>query len=54
MTDAFSCQCEDCPYKKELSRIENFYDDIFSTGGNATHSSSTISTTSFSSNGILS
>jgi len=26
------CTCEDCPYKKELHRIENFYDDIFYTG----------------------
>jgi len=23
------CQCQECPYKKELVRIENFYDDIF-------------------------
>jgi len=24
------CPCQECPYKKELVRIENFYDDIFS------------------------
>jgi len=23
------CPCHECPYKKELVRIENFYDDIF-------------------------
>jgi len=27
---ASGCQCEDCPYKKELLRVENFYEDVFS------------------------
>lgn len=25
-----ACTCEDCPHKKELSRIENFYREVFS------------------------
>jgi len=27
-----TCRCKECPYQKELIRIENFYDDIFSLG----------------------
>jgi len=27
------CECIDCPYKKELGRIEGFYEDIFSLKG---------------------
>eukprot|EP01114_Cavostelium_apophysatum_P005010 TRINITY_DN1553_c0_g1_i1.p1 TRINITY_DN1553_c0_g1~~TRINITY_DN1553_c0_g1_i1.p1 ORF type:complete len:354 (+),score=87.13 TRINITY_DN1553_c0_g1_i1:360-1421(+) len=30
------CGCSDCPYKNELSRIENFYEDIFATSLNHT------------------
>jgi len=25
-----ACTCEDCPHKKELARIENFYREVFS------------------------
>jgi len=28
-----NCKCESCPHKKELVRIENFYEDIFSLTG---------------------
>jgi len=27
------CECIDCPFKKQLGRIENFYEDIFSLKG---------------------
>jgi len=29
-SDDATCQCEDCPYKKELLRVESFYEDVFS------------------------
>lgn len=29
-SDAAACTCEDCPHKKELARIENFYREVFS------------------------
>jgi len=25
-----TCECEECPYKKELLRVEGFYEDVFS------------------------
>lgn len=29
-TTSEACTCEDCPHKKELARIENFYREVFS------------------------